>query len=132
MQNGYSLVNCNFWLYPVQMCLFCAFPHSPFFPAILFNCYKALVFTIVTRHPEKHTHTPFSFLLLSSLTPVPACAHLPPLVFSRALQNVLLSIFRRCLHSDFICFLLALPAHALFWLMIIYLLLSPNKMLSVL
>ena len=72
----------------------------------LFPCYSLSLLEIIsihhcyTCHREKHTHTTFSFPSLPSLTPSPglfSCTHLPPVVFSRALQNVLLFVLKRWL-----------------------------------
>lgn len=56
--------------------------HIPLFP-----CYSLSLLQVISIHhcyawhPEKHTYIPFSFPVLSSLTPSPglfSCTHLPP------------------------------------------------------
>lgn len=105
---------------------------------LLFPCYFLSLLEIIsirhcyTCHPEQHTHMLFSFPFFPSLTPSPAlfsCTHLPPVVFSRALQNVPLLILKRQLlraqfHLLFASTFSIRTHSSLVWLIIIYPLLS--------
>lgn len=114
------------------MCLFCALPHSFLF----------LLFSLIAR---KHWYSP-----LLHVSPRKTYTHsifLPPVAFSHPfawpeLTHHLWCLVEHCKMScspslegvyqelSFICSLLALPSQALFWLMIIYLLLVLKKCLE--